>query len=288
VKNAARFRYTFYLPEDAAEWAGSALADVFPDGLLLTPVPGKGIRLEGWLKAGRQKPDSNVEVRLKSLGAGGVRGRLDLPALHAPAAFGKFPVLRLGRFWIVPAADAGTLSPPKGAYPIILTQGQAFGSGRHESTRLMLRFIEELQPKGLEVLDVGAGSGILGFACLHLGAARVTNVEIESAAAAEMRQNRILNGRPAADFPVVCGRFPVRRLEGRSYPLVLANLVTPVLCALMGGLAARVANGGRLLTSGIHTDAEAAAVAQAARKAGLRFERGAQLKRWHVQRFLRP
>jgi ribosomal protein L11 methyltransferase len=213
---------------------------------------------------------------------------MDAPKLAATGAHGRFPVLRLGGFVIIPAADGRAAAARPGTLPIILTQGQAFGSGRHESTRLMLHIIEDLRPSGQDVLDVGAGSGILGFACLHLGAARVVSVEVESAACAELRRNRGLNLVSARRMPVLCGRFPLKRLLGRRHPLVLANLVTPVLRALMPDLAARVAPGGTLLCGGIHTDAEAAGVIAAARGRGLSLRRREQLRRWNVLRFVRP
>ena len=201
---------------------------------------------------------------------------------------GRFPVLRLGRFVIVPASlkRPARLSPRQ--FRIVLVQGQAFGSGRHESTRLMLSVIEAHPPLGQTVLDVGAGSGILGFACLRLGASRVECVELEGAACAELRRNRDLNAVPARRMPVVCGSFPLKGGLRGPYPLVLANLITPVLCSLMSALAARVQGGGALLCGGIHTDAEARAVLDAARRRGLVLQGRARLRRWNVLRFIRP
>jgi ribosomal protein L11 methyltransferase len=189
---------------------------------------------------------------------------------------------------IVPAAQSASAKLPKQSLPIVLIQGQAFGSGQHESTRLMLQIIASRPPLGQDVLDVGAGSGILGFACLHLGARRAVSVEVESAACDELRRNRTLNGVAPGRLPVLCGRYPLKRLQGRRFPWVLGNLVTPVLVALMPRLGAQVAPQGTLLCSGIHTDPEAEAVVAAARKAGLALKERAQLRQWNVLRFLRP
>lgn len=280
-------RFSFVLPDAAAEWAGAALSDAFPDGLLLHPLHGGVTRLEGW-QAGRRLSEAALSERLRSLGATRVRSSLPKPPARPLALNGRFPVQRLGRFSIVPAS-LHAKTPPKGAERrIVLVQGQAFGTGLHESTRLMLAQVERLKPQGLEVLDVGAGSGILGFACLHLGAARVTCVEVERAACAELRENRGLNRVAPARMPVHLGAYPLGRLRARRFPLVLGNLVSPLLTALMPRLAAQLSRGGRLLCSGIHGAAEAAQVGAAARARGLKPGRHANLHRWHVLSFVRP
>jgi ribosomal protein L11 methyltransferase len=76
-------------------------------------------------------------------------------------------------------------------------------------------------------------------------------------------------------------------LKGKRYALVLGNLVTPVLKALMPALARAVAPGGILLCSGIHTPPEARAVAAAAQAAGLKAAGRRSLRRWYVLRFVR-
>jgi ribosomal protein L11 methylase PrmA len=274
------------LPDAAADWAGAALPDLFPDGLLLRPQSDGVTRLQGWLPQGQARRQAEACRRLGLLGATRVSARLVAPkpprALH-----GRFPILRLGRFVILPAASAQRARLKPADKPIILIQGQAFGTGLHESTRLMLQQVERIVGPGLEVLDVGAGSGILGFACLHLGAARVTCVEVEAAACAELRQNRSLNGVKPAALPVLCARYPIARLRAKRYPLVLGNLVTPVLAALMPRLAAQVAPGGSLLCSGIHGAPEAAQVRAAAMAQGLKAAGTARLRGWNVLRFVK-
>jgi ribosomal protein L11 methylase PrmA len=283
---AARLRLTFILPDAAAEWAGAALPDLFPDGLLLIPKSGGVTCLQGWLPVGKARMENVARQRLAALGATKVTAALQTPRLPK-ALHGRFPVLRLGRFVILPASLGKRPRLAAREWPIRLIQGQAFGTGLHESTRLMLAQLEKILVPGQEVLDVGAGSGILGFGCLHLGAARVTCVELESAACAELRENRVLNSVPGGRMPVICGRYPLVRLRGIRFPLVLGNLVTPLLLALMPDLARQTARGGGLLCSGIHTKAEATAVSKAALACGLKPAVHASLNDWHVLRFVR-
>lgn len=282
-----RLRITFQLTDAAAEWAGSALTDLFPDGLLLQALPGGVTRLQGWLLEGKSRSAGFALKRLASLGATRARLRPWRAAVPSTAPYGRFPVLRVGRFIVAPAGGHPPRLKPARAFPIVLTQGQAFGSGRHESTRLMLAAISALGLRDAEVLDVGAGSGILGFACLHLGARRVTSVEMESAACVELRRNRILNSVPPPALPVFAGRFPLERHRGRRFFLVLANLVTPLLLDLMPDLTRAVAKKGVLLCGGIHTEKEARVVIGAGRHCGLDLDRRSSLRQWHVLRFVR-
>ena len=283
---AARLRLTFNLPDAAADWAGAALSDLFPDGLLLIPKSGGVTCLQGWLPVGQARLESAARQRLAGLGASRIRALMQRPqppkALH-----GRFPVLRLGRFVIVPASLAKAPRLAAKDRLIRLIQGQAFGTGLHQSTRLMLAQLEKTVAGGGRVLDVGAGSGILGFGCLHLGSGPVTCVELESAACAELRENRALNSIAPRRLPVICGRYPLQRLRGKRYPLVLGNLVTPLLLALMRDLVAQVAPGGSLLCSGIHTAPEAKAVTAAAKARGLKPLAHAELNNWHVLKFVR-
>lgn len=274
------------MPDAVAEWAGTALAGDFPDGLLLHPCPGGVTRLRGWNASVSLRVDQAIQARLRSVGAKRISSCLEKPVRLA--LNGRFPVLRLGRFCIVPKAQAAALKPRSAEQRIVLVQGQAFGTGLHESTRLMIGALRALKPQGFQVLDVGAGSGILGFAALHLGAARVRCVEIEGAACAELRENRDLNQVRPSRLPVIHGAYPLARLRRQRYDLVLGNLVTPLLLKLMPRLAAQLKSRAVLLCSGIHTTPEAQAVTRAARQAGLRVGPRRSLRRWHVLQFVRP
>lgn len=68
---------------------------------------------------------------------------------------------------------------PAGRFRIVVNNGLAFGTGRHETTRLCLELLEEYVRPGMTVVDVGTGSGILALAAKLLGAAKVIACDID-------------------------------------------------------------------------------------------------------------
>jgi ribosomal protein L11 methyltransferase len=78
----------------------------------------------------------------------------------------------------------------KGQIPIEITPGMAFGTGTHATTILCIQALEErLRRKGLSVLDVGTGSGILSMIAAKLGAKEVWGIDIDGVAVKVAREN---------------------------------------------------------------------------------------------------
>lgn len=180
------------------------------------------------------------------------------------------------RFWIDPRPDRPT-PPPEGRLSLVVEPRQAFGTGSHESTRLVLLMLEELDLAGKDVLDIGTGSGILALAALALGARSATGFDIDLEAVLCARQI-------AAQQPVV---RPVRLWGGsvealRSRPtfdVVLANLLPNELLPLARAAAQLLAPGGLLVVSGLLEDQQQAVTAELA-AVGVRSEVARRLGEW--------
>lgn len=123
----------------------------------------------------------------------------------------------------------------------------AFGSGDHETTRLVLRVLEERVSGGERVLDVGCGSGILSIAALRLGAESAVAIDIEEDALAVTRRNAAIN---AASDGIDVSTRPLSDIDG-AYDIVLANIETRALVHMPDDLRVRVDEGGTLVLSGI-------------------------------------
>lgn len=157
-----------------------------------------------------------------------------------------FKPTRLGRRLVVrPSWEP--FARKRGDVVLTLDPGRAFGTGTHESTRLVLGELDRRVRGGESVLDVGCGSGILGVAALLLGASSVRALDVDPDSVAVTRENAELNG-VASRVEASC--TPVGRLRG-SYDLVLANIQAEVLIPLARAIAARVAPGGTLVMSGL-------------------------------------
>lgn len=130
---------------------------------------------------------------------------------------------------------------------ITIDPENAFGSGDHETTRLVLGVLDECIRGGERILDVGCGSGILSIAALRLGARSSVAIDIEPDAVAVARRNAVLND-VASRIDV--STTPLADIEGR-YDFVLANIETRVLVAMPQMLETRMAPGAVLVLSGI-------------------------------------
>ena len=143
---------------------------------------------------------------------------------------------------------------------IILDPKQAFGTGHHATTRMLLEWLEDLIRGGERVLDVGAGSGILAMAALRLGARSAVEVENDPVAV-ECAREYARENRFGSELEVICGTL--QDLGGEAPPdLVLANLDRQTLLLLADELAAYGLAGARLLLSGVLADQEAEVVAR--------------------------
>ena len=122
----------------------------------------------------------------------------------------------------------------------------AFGTGSHESTRLVLEWLEDLDLNGLAVLDVGTGSGILSFAAERLGAARVVGFDVDAPSVCIAGVNARLNDASPLLF---AGGLAALRPTPR-FDLTLVNILPEKIAADVPRLAGMLKPRGRLISSG--------------------------------------
>jgi ribosomal protein L11 methyltransferase len=130
---------------------------------------------------------------------------------------------------------------------VVIDPGMAFGTGRHESTKLMLRMMNRIDLKHRKVLDVGSGSGILALRAAQKGAF-VTAIDRDPLAVAAAQHNFALNG--MHQIPLAC--TDLENLRGR-FDVVLANLDFDTVAKHYEAIVSRVSSRGQLLISGIES-----------------------------------
>ena len=110
-----------------------------------------------------------------------------------------------------------------------LDPGLAFGTGTHETTRLCMELLEQYVRPGMNVLDVGCGSGILSVAALLLGADKAVGVDIDELAVKTAVENAEIN-HVEERFTGICGNL-TDQVTG-TYDIVVANIVADVIIML--------------------------------------------------------
>lgn len=184
------------------------------------------------------------------------------------------PIGRL--FWIDPHPSAPT-PPPDGRVHLCIEPRQAFGTGSHESTQLVLLMLEDLPVVGARVLDVGTGSGILALAARTLGAEWTVGFDIDLEAVFVARQTAMTQPLPV-DVALFAGTMAALR-PGGSFDLVLANLIPSQLEPLLTDLRGQLGPGGSAVVSGLMADQRTAFEAELLR-AGLTVSDRSELGEW--------
>ena len=202
----------------------------------------------------------------------------DLPDEDWKLAYRRhFKTESVGRhLLIVPEWELASIDQPNNRTIVCLDPGMAFGTGKHETTRACLEYIDELSGKG-SFLDMGCGSGILSIAAAKLGYAPVAGFDIDEEAVAASKENAEKNGVQVdyrafalgkgavtldSSIEAAKGIYPDLALQGKANDpsarpfepadLVVANILGPLLIAFADEIVGYVKK--ELVISGILTE----------------------------------
>ena len=159
------------------------------------------------------------------------------------------PIKVGSRIVIVPAWES--YAPQPGEIPVVMDPGMAFGTGSHETTRLIIRMLEDYVKPGCSVLDVGTGSGILSICAAKLGAGSCKAYDLDPVAVRVAGENVKDAG---LEGTVSVGRSDLlagAEKPDRPYDLICANIVADILIRMSGQLEPFAGKDTLILCSGI-------------------------------------
>ena len=149
---------------------------------------------------------------------------------------------------IVPAWEKYDV--PAGKLAVRMDPGMAFGTGSHETTRLVIGLLEKYIKGGERVLDVGCGSGILAICAAKLGAKECRAYDIDPVAVKVARENVKDSGLTNVE----CDTSDLLRgvdTTGGAYDVICANIVADIIIRMTPDVGALMHGGSVILASGI-------------------------------------
>ncbi len=124
----------------------------------------------------------------------------------------------------------------------------SFGTGEHQTTKLVLNLLERIVKKDFEVLDIGSGTGILSIAAIKLGAKYAIAVDNDELCFDNSTENCELNN--VSDFvKIICGE--INDVKENDFDLVIANIQKNVLLNISKSIKSKLKKNGTVILSGL-------------------------------------
>lgn len=162
--------------------------------------------------------------------------------------------------------DMSMFAGDDGVMRIFIEARNAFGTGTHQTTRMILRRLLGMDLEGKSVLDCGCGTGILGIVASRLGANRVLGYDIDEWSSENAKHNAALNG--VDNLDVLLGDASVLDGVKEEFDVVIANINRNILLNDMTAFRSHLKTGGRLILSGFY-ETDVPMLEQAAQSNGL-------------------
>ena len=148
--------------------------------------------------------------------------------------------------------DMNMFASNDGVMRIFIEARNAFGTGTHQTTRMILRRLLGIGLNGKTVLDCGCGTGILGIAASKMGAKKVLGYDTDEWSSENAKHNAELNG--VKNMDVLLGDASVLSGVQDKFDLVVANINRNILINDMTAFRSVMrGNGTKLILSGFYT-----------------------------------
>ena len=171
---------------------------------------------------------------------------------------------------------------PEAEYDIVINPKMSFGTGHHETTSSMLRWILSDSMQGKKVLDMGCGTAVLGILAKMRGADYVMGVDIDEWCKENATESATINN---IDMEIKLGDASILP-KGNTFDVILANINRNILLADMDKYVACLNNGGNLYMSGFYTE-DIPVIKEKAESLGLKYEDFKEKNNWVAVKFLK-
>ena len=139
-------------------------------------------------------------------------------------------------------------SPKSDDLIIELVTGMAFGTVNHATTALCIKLLEEYVKPGMDVFDIGTGSGILSILAALLGATSVQALDYDTVAVEAARSNVERNN--LNNVISVSHSDLLDKAKGQA-DVIVANIVADIIKRLIPNIPVRLKGNGVFISSGI-------------------------------------
>ena len=146
--------------------------------------------------------------------------------------------------------DMNMFAGNDGVMRIFIEARNAFGTGTHQTTRMILRRLLGMNLNGKKVLDCGCGTGILGIVASRLGADRVLGYDIDEWSSENAKHNASING--VGNLDVMFGDASVLDVVDEEFDVVIANINRNILINDMSAFKRHMKTDGCLILSGFY------------------------------------
>ncbi|WP_297793840.1 50S ribosomal protein L11 methyltransferase [uncultured Eudoraea sp.] len=166
-------------------------------------------------------------------------------------------------------------------FDIVITPKMSFGTGHHETTHMMLKFILTLNIEGKNVLDMGCGTGVLAILASMKGAHSIDAIDIDNWSYLNALEN--VSGNSCDGITVLEGDAAL--LTNQSYDIILANINRNILLSDISIYSKHLVKGGILLLSGFYKE-DLALISKECAAQGLSFQENLEKNNWVAAKYV--
>ena len=169
---------------------------------------------------------------------------------------------------------------PSFPYEIVIEPKMSFGTGHHQTTTMMVQLALEMDFKGKQVLDMGAGTAVLAILAGMKGAEPITAIDIDEWAFENAKENVEMNG--FGNIKVEMGGAEL--LGSEQFDVIFANINRNILLEDIPSYVKVLKSNGSLLLSGFYKE-DIPLIEEKCKSCGLIFEKSKNIDNWVALQF---